>query len=80
MSNIEMFKYYASQLNLSKPQLEAVTDCFKTCCEADDATDSAPYNKETQDNVDVGKNNVPFDDSGMPWPEETKPTDSKIPS
>lgn len=37
-----MFKYYASKLNLSKPQLEAVTDCFKACFEADGSTGSEP--------------------------------------
>lgn len=42
MSNVEMFKYYASKLNLSKPQLEAVTDCFKACFEADGSTGSEP--------------------------------------
>lgn len=67
-----MFKYYASQLNLSKPQLEAVTDCFKACFEADGSTGSEPYNKETQNNVDLGKKHVPFDDSGLPWSEEMK--------
>ena len=36
MSNVDMFNYYASQLNLSKPQLEAVTNCFKACLEADE--------------------------------------------
>lgn len=42
MSNVEMFKYYASKLNLSKPQLEAVTDCFKACFEADGRNVSEP--------------------------------------
>ena len=37
-----MFKYYASKLNLSKPQLEAVTDCFKACFEADGRNVSEP--------------------------------------
>ena len=37
-----MFKYYASKLNLSKPQLEAVTDCFKACFEAEGRNVSEP--------------------------------------
>lgn len=72
MSNVETFKYYASQLNLTKPQLEAVTDCFKACFEADDANGTGSYANEQQGNVTVGKKPTKFDDSAMPWPEETK--------
>ena len=72
MSNVETFKYYASQLNLTKPQLEAVTDCFKACFEADEANGTGSYANEQQGNVTVGKKPTKFDDSAMPWPEETK--------
>ena len=47
MSNqVDMFKYYASQLNLSKPQLEAVTNCFKACFEADETATNAATGTE----------------------------------
>ncbi|GEM_PF-4424250 len=72
MSNVETFKYYASQLNLTKPQLEAVTDCFKACFEADGTNDTGLYANEQQGNVNVGKKPTKFDDSATPWPEETK--------
>lgn len=72
MSNVEMFKYYASKLNLTKPQLEAVTDCFKACFEADGTNGTGSYANEQQGNVNVGKKPTKFDDSAMPWPEETK--------
>ncbi|MBR6892679.1 MAG: hypothetical protein IKN15_05525 [Bacteroidaceae bacterium] len=72
MSNVEMFKHYASQLNLTKPQLEAVTDCFKACFEADGTNGTGSYANEQQGNVNVGKKPTKFDDSAMPWPEETK--------
>ena len=45
MSNVEMFKYYASKLNLSKPQLEAVTDCFKALCESSYADELRHYSE-----------------------------------
>ena len=72
MSNVETFKYYASQLNLTKPQLEAVTDCFKACFEADEANGTGSYANEQQGNVTVGKKPTKFDDSAMPGPEEKK--------
>ena len=47
MSNqVDMFKYYASQLNLSKPQLEAVTNCFQACFEADETATNAETGTE----------------------------------
>ena len=47
MSNqVDMFKYYASQLNLSKPQLEAVTNCFQACFEADETGTNAATGTE----------------------------------
>lgn len=36
MSNVDTFKQYASQIDLSPAQLEAVTDCFQACFEADE--------------------------------------------
>lgn len=36
MSNVDIFRQYASELNLSPAQLEAVTNCFKACFEADE--------------------------------------------
>lgn len=72
MSNVETFKYYASQLNLTKPQLEAVTDCFKACFEADEANGTGSYANEQQSNKNVGKQPTKFDDSAMPWSKETE--------
>lgn len=72
MSNVETFKYYASQLNLTKPQLEAVTDCFRACFEADEANGTGSYANEQQGNVTVGKKQTTFDDSAMPWPQQTQ--------
>ena len=70
MSNqVDMFKYYASQLNLTKPQLEAVTDCFKACFEAEGVQ---PAVSEQPDNVNVAKKHVPFDDSNLDWSEQNK--------
>ena len=70
MSNqVDMFKYYASQLNLTKPQLEAVTDCFKACFEAEGVQ---PAVSEQPDNVNVAKKHVPFDDSNLDWSEQHK--------
>lgn len=70
MSNqVDMFKYYASQLNLTKPQLEAVTDCFKACFEAEGVQ---PAVTEQPDNVNVAKKHVPFDDSNLDWSEQNK--------
>jgi hypothetical protein len=63
MSNVETFKYYASQLNLTKPQLEAVTDCFKACFEADANRDVEPSVTNMTKDVDVAKKHVPFDDT-----------------
>lgn len=68
MSNVEMFKYYASRLNLSKPQLEAVTDCFKACFEADGSTGSEPKVDKQSDEVvpsEDRKQNAPFHDNNM---------------
>ena len=53
MSNVEMFKYYASKLNLSKPQLEAVTDCFKTLCESSYADELRHYSETGIDGYSV---------------------------
>ena len=70
MSNqVDMFKFYASQLNLTKPQLEAVTDCFKACFEAEGVQ---PAVSEQPDNVNVAKKHVPFDDSNLDWSEQHK--------
>lgn len=70
MSNqVDMFKYYASQLNLTKPQLEAVTDCFKACFEAEGVQ---PAVSEQPDNVNVAKKHVPFDDSNLDWAAQHK--------
>lgn len=42
MSNVDTFRYYASQLNLTKAQLEAVTECCKACLEATSKDDFQP--------------------------------------
>lgn len=71
MSNVEMFKYYASKLNLSKPQLEALTDCFKACFEAD-ANGSENINPKEPDETTPSKDrtqNVSFQDPNM-WGSE----------
>lgn len=63
-----MFKYYASKLNLSKPQLEAVTDCFKACFEADGSTGSEPnVDKQPDETVpsEGRKQHASFQDSTM---------------
>lgn len=74
MSNVvDTFKYYASKLNLSKPQLEAVTDCFKACFEADgDAgfTQTATKKPDATTPSEDRKKHVPFEDN-LPWAEET---------
>ena len=62
MSNVETFKYYASQLNLTKPQLEAVTDCFKACFEADANGDVEPSVTKMPKNVGVAKKYTHFED------------------
>lgn len=36
MSNVDTFRQYASQIDLSPAQLEAVTECFQACFEADE--------------------------------------------
>ena len=70
MSNqVDMFKYYASQLNLTKPQLEAVTDCFKACFEAEGVQ---PAVSEQPGNVNVAKKHVPFDASNLDWAAQHK--------
>lgn len=70
MSNqVDMFKFYASKLNLTKPQLEAVTDCFKACFEAEGVQ---PAVSEQPGNVNVAKKHVPFDDSNLDWSEQHK--------
>lgn len=74
MSNqVDMFKFYASQLNLSKPQLEAVTDCFKACFEAGEnvAKPTAPKKPDETVPSEDRKQHVPFKDN-LPWAEETK--------
>lgn len=43
MSNVDMFKRYASKLDLSKPQLEAVTNVFKALCESSYADELRNY-------------------------------------
>lgn len=74
MSNVvDTFKYYASKLNLSKPQLEAVTDCFKACFEADgDAgfTPTATKKPDATTPSEDRKKHVPFE-GNLPWAEET---------
>ena len=68
MSNVEMFKYYASKLNLSKPQLETVTDCFKACFEADCSTGSEPnVDKQPDETVpsESRKQHASFQDNNM---------------
>lgn len=66
MSNqVDMFKYYASQLNLTKPQLEAVTDCFKACFEAE-ANGVENINPKVQDETTPSEKrqpHVPFSES-----------------
>lgn len=65
MSNVETFKYYASQLNLTKPQLEAVTDCFKACFEAE-ANGVENINPKVQDETTPSEKrqpHVPFSES-----------------
>lgn len=62
-----MFKYYASKLNLSKPQLEAVTACFKACFEAD-ANGSENINPKEPDETTPSEDrtqNVSFQDPNM---------------
>ena len=66
MSNqVDMFKFYASQLNLTKPQLEAVTDCFKACFEAE-ANGVENINPKVQDETTPSEKrqpHVPFSES-----------------
>lgn len=66
MSNqVDMFKFYASQLNLTKPQLEAVTDCFKACFEAE-ANGVENINPKVQDETTPSAKrqpHVPFNES-----------------
>lgn len=74
MSNqVDMFKFYASKLNLTKPQLEAVTDCFKACFEADgDAgfTQTATKKPDATTPSEDRKQHVPFKHN-LPWSQET---------
>ena len=65
MSRVDMFKYYASKLNLSKPQLEAVTDCFKACFEAE-ADGAENINPKVQDETTPSEKrqpHVPFSEA-----------------
>ena len=81
MSNVDMFNHYASQLNLSKTQLEAVTSCFKACLEADEGEpvgneqpeQTAPSQDRTQ-NASFRDNNM-FAEKSM---EELMKTDDKM--
>lgn len=72
MSNVETFKYYASQLNLTKPQLEAVTDCFKACFEAGEGmTQAADKQPALTTPSEDRKKHASFKDN-LPWAAETK--------
>ena len=82
MSNqVDMFKYYASQLNLSKPQLEAVTNCFQASFEADEVEpavteqpdQTAPSEDRTKDASFT--DNTMFTDESM---KEALHTDNKL--
>lgn len=74
MSNVDTFRYYASQLNLTPSQLEAVTGCFKACFEAGEgmaqAADKQPASTEPSEDR---KKNASFKDN-LPWAAETKET------
>lgn len=65
MSNVDMFNYYASQLNLSKPQLEAVTSCFKACLEADEGEPVGNEQPEQTAPSQDRKQNASFQDDNM---------------
>ena len=66
MSNqVDMFKYYASKLNLSKPQLEAVTDCFRACFEADEGEPVGNEQPEQTAPSQDRKQNASFQDDNM---------------
>lgn len=65
MSNVEMFNYYASQLNLSKPQLEAVTNCFKACLEADEGEPVGNEQPEQTAPSQDRKQDASFQDDNM---------------
>lgn len=81
MSNVEMFKHYASQLNLTKPQLEAVTDCFKACFEADANAGVEPSVTKVPKDVDVAKTNASFDDTDAKFaPAEVERLVANMPS
>ena len=67
MSNqVDMFKYYASKLNLSKPQLEAVADCFRACFEADE-TGTEPEEAVPSENSQPIGNNEETRQRNMRW-------------
>lgn len=70
MSNVETFKFYASQLNLTKPQLEAVTDCFKACFEAHDDGETEPQSSKVVKPTPETPNRMqhtPFEDPEAGW-------------
>ncbi len=72
MSNVDTFRYYASQLNLTPSQLEAVTGCFKACFEAGEGmTQAADKQPALTTPSEDRKKYASFKDN-LPWAAETK--------
>lgn len=72
MSNVDTFRYYASQLNLTPSQLEAVTGCFKACFEAGEGmTQAADKQPALTTPSEDRKKHASFKDN-LPWAAETK--------